>query len=108
MKPYLRFSCFFVLLCGLVHAAFAAPPVHTVVTVKALCPNCGKKIVAKLSELPNVEGASLNLEKRAIYVRCTAGTSVSPRAIWETVERGGELPIRLDGPHGSFTAKPQN
>lgn len=88
--------------------ATAAPrQVPTVVTVKKLCPTCGKKIVQKLSELPHVEEATMNVEQRTIFVRCTPAGSVSPRVVWETVERGGEQPIKLQGPMGTFTTKPQ-
>ncbi|MBS0264508.1 MAG: cation transporter [Planctomycetes bacterium] len=89
------------------HVAVAAPPqIPTVVTVKKLCPTCGKKIVQKLSELPHVEKATMDVEQRTLRVTCTPGGSVSPRAVWETVERGGEQPIKLHGSMGTFTTKP--
>lgn len=87
----------------------AAPPqqVPTVVTVKKLCPTCGKNIVQKLSDLPQVAEATMNVEQRTLRVRCIPGGSVSPRAVWETVERGGEQPVKIQCPMGTFTSKPQ-
>ncbi len=97
-------------------AAFAADlpvnaaesqPVPTIVTVKKLCPTCGKKIVQKLSELPQVAEATMDLEQRTLRVQCKPGGSVSPRAVWETVERGGEQPVTIQCPMGTFTTKPK-
>lgn len=102
-----------VLFCGSVAFAGgelrAASPATatTVVTVKKLCPSCGKKIVQRLSEMPHVAEASMNVDERTILVRCKPSGTVSPRAVWETVERGGEQPVRLAGPSGTFTTKPK-
>lgn len=96
-------------------AAFAAvssanaaesQPVPTIVTVKKLCPTCGKKIVQKLSELPQVAEATMNVEQRTLRVQCKPGGSVSPLAVWEMVERGGEQPVKIQCPMGTFTTKP--
>lgn len=99
-----------VVLCSSLYAhcpALATPPeVTTVIAVKKLCPTCGKKILQKLQQVPTVEAASMNVEQRIIHVQCRAGSFVSPKLLWETVERGGEQPIRLQGPSGTFTAKP--
>ena len=85
----------------------ASPPQTTTVYVKKLCPNCGKKIVQKLTETPGVLEASMNVDERIIVLRCKPGASVSPRGVWETVERGGEQPTKLAGPSGIFTTKPK-
>lgn len=88
-------------------AAAESQQVPTIVTVKKLCPTCGKKIVQKLSELPQVAEATMNVEQRTLRVQCKPGGSVSPRAVWETVERGGEQPVKIQCPTGTFTTKPR-
>lgn len=88
-------------------AVAALPKDSTVVTVKKLCPTCGKKIVQKLEQIPQVAGASINIEQRVVQVTARPGQVLSPRLVWEIVEKGGEQPIKLQGPTGTFTAKPQ-
>ena len=88
-------------------AVAASPKDSTVVTVKTLCPTCGKKIVQKLQQMPQVAGASIDVEHRLVQVSAKPGQILSPRLVWEIVEKGGEQPIKLQGPSGTFTAKPQ-
>jgi Cu+-exporting ATPase len=86
----------------------AAPPsTTTVVSVKKLCPTCGKKIAQKLEQLPQTHSTSINVEQRTVTVVAKQGQSLSPRIVWEIVEKGGEQPVRLQSPSGTFTAKPQ-
>jgi hypothetical protein len=87
-------------------AMAASPADTTVITVKSLCPTCGKKIVQKLSKLPQVQNVTMDVAQGTLTVLCVPGGSVSPRDMWETVERGGEQPIKLEGPAGTFTTKP--
>lgn len=88
-------------------AAAASPKDGTIVTVKKLCPTCGKKIVQKLEQIPHVASASINVEQRLVQVTAKPGQILSPRLVWELVEKGGEQPVKLQGPSGTFTAKPQ-
>ena len=88
-------------------SALGASPDATVVSVKKLCPTCGKKIVQKLEQLPQTQSASIDVEQRIVQVVAKPGHNLSPRLIWEIVEKGGEQPVRLQGPAGTFTAKPQ-
>lgn len=95
------------IVAALANSAHAASPRDaTVVTVKKLCPTCGKKIVQKLEQLPQVSAAAIDVDQRIVQVSPKPGHVVSPRLIWEIVEKGGEQPIRLEGPAGIFTAKP--
>ena len=87
--------------------AAESPANTTIVTVSKLCPTCGKKIVQKLEQLPQAAGASMNVEQQVIQVTAKAEQVLSPRIVWETVEEGGEQPIKLQGPNGTFTTKPQ-
>lgn len=86
--------------------AYGAEPATTVVTVKSLCPNCGKKIVGRLKALPGVSAAQMDVTQKTFTIR--SGADLSPRTIWETVETNGELPVRLESPGGTFTSKPKS
>jgi Cu+-exporting ATPase len=88
-------------------AAAKSPKDATVVTVKKLCPTCGKKIAQKLEQIPQVASASINVEQRLVQVAAMPGQVLSPRLIWELVEKGGEQPVKLQGPSGTLTTKPQ-
>lgn len=92
---------------SLVVSASGASPDATVVSVKKLCPTCGKKIVQKLEQLPETQSASMNVEQKLVKVVAKPGQNLSPRLIWETVEKGGEQPVKLQGPAGTFTSKPE-
>lgn len=88
-------------------ARAAVPNSTTVVSVKKLCPTCGKKIVQKLEQLPQTRSASINVEQRVVQVVAKPGQSLSPRLAWETIEKGGEQPVKLQSPAGTFTSKPE-
>lgn len=88
-------------------SALGRSPDATVVNVKKLCPTCGKKIVQKLEQLPQTQSASINVEQKTVQVVPKPGQNLSPRLVWEIVEKGGEQPVRLQGPAGTFTAKPE-
>lgn len=89
-------------------AAWAAgPKTETVITTKKLCPVCAKKIVDKLRQTKGVAEARADVESKKIVVLPGADQELSPRALWETVERGGEQPTRLVGPSGTFADKPK-
>ncbi|QDT53924.1 hypothetical protein Pan44_19500 [Caulifigura coniformis] len=94
-------------VCGFDAISTAGEPQPTIVTVKKLCPTCGKKIVQKLSQMPQVAEATMSVEERTLRVRCAPGGSVSPRAVWEAVESGGEQPVKIQCPAGTFTSKPR-
>lgn len=93
--------------CLLAASARAASPETTVVSVKKLCPTCGKKIVQKLEQLPQTQSAAINVEQKIVQVVAKPGQMLSPRLVWEIVEEGGEQPVKLQCPAGTFTAKPQ-
>lgn len=86
--------------------AYAAAQATTVVTVKSLCPNCGKMIVGHLKAVPGVSAVQMDVARKTFTIQ--SGENVSPKTIWETVETNGELPVKLEGPGGTFTAKPKS
>lgn len=108
MKGSLFLALAFVALCFTESGghAYGADPATTVVTVKSLCPNCGKKIVGRLKTLPGVSAAQMDVTQKTFTIQ--SNPNISPKSVWETVESNGELPIRLEGPGGTFTSKPKS
>lgn len=111
MKAFQAIALSTIVLGGFLTAlsVSAAEPqqIPTVVTVKKLCPTCGAKIVQNLSKLPQVAEATMSVKQRTLRVQCKPGGSVSPRAVWEAVERGGEQPVKIQCQTGTFTTKPR-
>lgn len=84
----------------------AAEADRTLVTLEKLCPNCAKKITVKLKALPGVTSVESSAKEKVFLIVSKRDAQPSPRAIWETIEKGGEVPVKLEGPSGTFTAKP--
>lgn len=96
-----------VAVTGFAATARGAEPIEaTVITTKKMCPTCARKIAEKLRKLDGAAEARADLESKSFVVLAIAGRELSPRVLWETVESGGEQPIRLTGPSGTFVAKP--
>jgi len=72
------------------------------------CPTCAKKIVAKLTEVTGVAKADPDVKTSKLTVTAKEGSSPSPKAMWEAVEKAGFKPTKLEGPGGTFTAKPKD
>ena len=72
-----------------------------------MCPVCAKKITEAFRKIDGVTDSRADVETKTFVVFPVVGRALSPRELWETVERGGEQPIRLSGPSGSFDAKPK-
>jgi Cu+-exporting ATPase len=89
--------------------AVAADTARTTITVPELdCPNCAKKVAAKLSEVPGVGKVESSVEAKTFTVTPKAGVAPSPKAMWEAVHKGGFDPSKLVGPGGTFDKKPTN
>jgi hypothetical protein len=41
-------------------------------------------------------------------IKPKARKTLSPKELWEAVERAGKKPGKLTGPNGTFEAKPKN
>ena len=78
----------------------------TVVVKKMHCKGCAQRIARKIYEVAGVKEVRVNVEKKTLLVATTQ--AVSPRAIWEAVEKGKDTPVRIEGPQGSFTKKPSS
>jgi copper chaperone CopZ len=84
------------------------PPAYTVITLEKMhCDGCAKRIAGKLYEVPGVDKIQVDVAKKLMWVHPKAGAQPSPRGLWEAVEKGADRPLRLHGPQGVFTSKPQ-
>lgn len=100
-------ATFFALLV-LVATAQAAPPAATIITIPDLdCPSCAKKLAAKIRAVEGVAEVKADVEKKLLTVTPKANAALSPRLLWEAVEAGNKEPSKLEGPEGTFTAKPK-
>jgi Cu+-exporting ATPase len=87
----------------------AADPAATVITVQDMhCLGCAKKITSKLNEVPGVAAVRADVPTSQLSIAAQPQHAPSPRALWEAIERAGYHPAKLEGPSGSFTAKPQS
>ncbi|MBI3407134.1 MAG: heavy-metal-associated domain-containing protein [Planctomycetes bacterium] len=87
----------------------AKSPAYTVITVEKMhCDGCAKRIANKLYEVDGVEKIQVDVEKKLLWVHPQAGKQLSPRGLWEAVEKSNDRPIQLQGPRGTFTKKPQS
>lgn len=80
----------------------------TTITVERMCETCAKKIVVKLQKMPEVTKVKTDLKAKTISVTPKSNKTLSARLLWETVESGGERPVKLEGPGGTYTKKPKS
>ena len=99
---------FFVSVGGLAQGE-ETPITATVVTIQGeMCGGCVKKMqgtLAKVSGIASVEG---NAAEKTMTIVPSAGTKLSPKAIWEAIEQAGKKPAKLVGPDGEFVTKPNS
>jgi Cu+-exporting ATPase len=106
MKPFIL--SFVVVLVGLAGPAVAAEPAKVTITMSDLdCPSCAKKVTTKLVEVPGVAKVETNHETGISVVTFKDKAVVSPKALWEAVEKAKKTPVKLEGPSGTFTEKPK-
>ncbi|MCE9561335.1 MAG: heavy-metal-associated domain-containing protein [Planctomycetes bacterium] len=87
----------------------AADPVPTKLTVPGLdCMNCAKKAGDKLYAVPGVADVKVDIKAKLLIVTPKQGSAMSPRSLWEAVDKAGYEPSKLEGPDGNFTAKPKS
>lgn len=97
-----------VVFLGLGGTAVAADPAPTAITIPSMdCPNCAKKVAAKLSAVPGVAKVETDPDNGIARVTPQPKATLSPKALWEAVESAKYKPVRLEGPDGTFTAKPK-
>ena len=84
-------------------------PTYTVIQVEKMhCDGCANRIGAKLQETPGVKGIQFDVEKKLLWVHPQPGTTLSPKTLWEAVEKANDRPTKLQGPSGVFVTKPQS
>ena len=71
------------------------------------CGDCAQKIANKLYTVKGVSKVTANLKTGIAYVTPADKKTLSPRALWEAVEKAEFSPVKLEGPSGKFTKKPK-
>ncbi|MCX8139392.1 MAG: heavy-metal-associated domain-containing protein [Gemmataceae bacterium] len=95
-------------MLALAGTALAADIVPTVITIPGMdCGGCAKKVAAKLVAVQGVAKAEPDMETKTIKVTLKADAVLSPKALWEAVEKAKQQPMKLEGPSGTFTSKPK-
>lgn len=86
-----------------------AAPATTAITVTEMhCAGCAQRIGKKIYEVQGVAAVHFDLEKKLLLVTPQPAQAPSPRKLWEAVEKGGDRPVLLQGPGGTFKTKPQS
>lgn len=95
--------------CGIFsNRASAAEPTYTTIFVDDMhCNSCAKKIAAQLYAVPGVVEVRADVDKGAAYVVPQKRRAPSSRLMWEAVEKAGFKTIKMIGPGGSYSKKPQ-
>lgn len=87
-------------------AAAADPPATTITVPEMDCASCAKKVGGKVGEVPGVAKVEYDVQARTLKVTPKPGSTLSPKALWEAVEKGGKDPSKIEGPGGTHTKKP--
>lgn len=91
------------------NSAHAAEPQPTTITVSDIhCMGCAKTCAKHLYEIAGVAKVAANIEAKTLTITPTAQAVVSPRALWEAVEKAGKVPVKIQGPSGTFAVKPKS
>ena len=88
-------------------AEAASPKTPTVITVGKMCGGCVKKITARFDKIDGVAGVRCDIKKQTVTVGPEKGYVLSPRGLWEVMEKLGKPPKKLAGPRGTFRSKPK-
>jgi Cu+-exporting ATPase len=70
------------------------------------CPGCAKNVANQVKKVPGVATVATDVEAKTLTVVPQPSRVLSPRALWEAVEKARHKPSKLEGPSGTFTAKP--
>jgi copper chaperone CopZ len=91
------------------NTAHAAEPAPTTISVQGMhCVVCASKVSSNLQAVVGVQKAEVDAEKAVAVVTAKPSAVLSPRALWEAVEKAGYKPTRLVGPSGTFVGKPKS
>jgi copper chaperone CopZ len=86
----------------------ASPVPYTTIHVHNMhCSECAKTIARKLYAIPGVVEVRADVAKNIAYVVPQKDKTLSARSMWDAVESAGFSVAKLEGPQGTFTAKPR-
>src|SRR6478609_2340924 len=86
----------------------ASPVTYTTIHVHNMhCSECAKTIARKLYALPGVVEVRADVNNNIAYVVPQKDKTIPARSMWEAVEAAGFSVAKLEGPAGTFTAKPR-
>ena len=89
-------------------ALWAADPVSTKISVPGIhCDGCAKKLATALAEVKGVATIKTDVEAKTVTVTAKPKSVLSPQALWDAAEKAKKPPMKLEGPSGTFTARPQ-
>ncbi|MHB1033445.1 MAG: heavy-metal-associated domain-containing protein [Pirellulales bacterium] len=84
------------------------PSIVTAVTIEGeMCGGCVKKIKAALADVPGIAEVTGDTKAKTITIVPAPAVDLSPRVLWEAIEKAGKNPVTLVGPHGTFKSKPK-
>ena len=92
-------------------AAETAPIQSPTVTINVdgmHCAGCAKKVESKLKAISGVNAVKIDVTTGVVVVSPQPKKQLSPRVLWETVEKAGYQPTKIAGPAGVFKAKPKS
>jgi copper chaperone CopZ len=97
-----------VVLAGVADAQQPAQQPWTAISIPDMhCAGCAKKVCGEIEKLPGVAKTQTDMKTKTVYALAQNGVVLSPRSLWEAVEKVDEVPAKLAGPSGTFTAKPK-
>lgn len=67
-----------------------------------------KKVCTEIERQTGVAKTQTDMKTKTVYVLAKDGAVPSPKSLWEAVEKADEVPTKLVGPSGTFTAKPKS
>lgn len=87
----------------------AEEPAATTISVEGMhCAACAKNIAGRLQAVNGVAKAQADAAQSIAVIVPKSNAALSPRALWEAVEKAGYKPVKLVGPSGTFTSKPRS
>jgi copper chaperone CopZ len=95
------------LVVGWTRAEAQQPVTYTTIYVHDMhCGECAKKIARKLYAIPGVVEVRADVNNNIAYVVPQKDKALSARTMWDAVESAGFAVAKLQGPQGTYTAKP--
>ncbi|MBL8821114.1 MAG: heavy-metal-associated domain-containing protein [Planctomycetia bacterium] len=94
-----------------IHADDQKKADKNVVTIKVddmTCGGCAMKVKKFVAKVGGVEKVEPDATAHTVTVFPKANSKVSPKELWEAVEKAGYTPSLLEGAVGSFKEKPKS